>query len=326
MSIKVGVVGVGSMGQNHARLYSELADLVGVADPNEDVGKTLADRLNTNYYKDYKELLKSDVEAVSIATPSELHYSIGKEFMENGKHVLMEKPLCPTVEDSQKLVDLAKDKSVVLVVGHVERYNPVVESAKKAIEHGEYGRIITSAARRVSSFPARIKDVGVILDIGIHDIDVMRYLVGSDVESVYCAAGKHKHEFEDFANILLNFEDGVTGFIEVNWLTPMKVRKLALTCTKNFVEIDYSNQSIEVSSSTLRGFDAFNLYKTHFEFDVRQVRLKKQEPLRRELEDFLGAIRERRRPLVTGEEALISLKIALAAVESQKSKKRIELR
>ena len=325
MSFKVGVVGVGAMGQNHARIYSEIADLVGVADPNEGAGKPLAERLNTNYYKDYKELLKTDVEAVSIATPTELHYDIAKEFVEKGKHILVEKPICLTVEDSQKLVDMTKDAGVVLAVGMVERFNPVVEFAKEAIENGDYGKVITSTARRVSSFPSRIKDVGVIMDLGIHDMDVMRYLIGSDVRSVFCAAGMHKHDFEDFANILLSFENGVTGFIEVNWLTPMKVRKLALTCTKNFVELDYPTQSIEVSSSTIGEFDPFNLYHAHFEFDHRQVRLKKQEPLKRELMDFLGAIKEGREPLVTGEDALTTLRIALAAVESQKSGKRIDL-
>jgi len=321
----VGVVGVGSMGQNHARLYSELANLIGIADPDEKVGKPLATRLSTNYFSDYKELLKSDVDAVSIATPTELHYNITKEFIENGKHVLVEKPLCLTVEDSQKLVDLAKEKGVVLAVGMVERHNPVVEFAKKAIENEEYGKVITSAARRVSSFPSRIKDIGVIMDLGIHDIDVMRYLVGSEVESVYCSGGKHKHDYEDYANIMLNFENGVMGFIEANWLTPMKVRKLALTCTKNFVELDYSNQTLEISSSTLRDYDPFNIFQAHFEFDMRQVRLKKREPLKRELNDFLKAIKERGKPLVTGEEAIKTLRIALAAVESQKIRKRIEL-
>jgi UDP-N-acetylglucosamine 3-dehydrogenase len=325
VTINVGVIGVGSMGQNHARIYSEIANLIGVADPEEEAGKTLAKRLRTIYFHDYRDLLKEDIEAVTIATPTALHFSIAKEFIENGKHVLVEKPLCPTLEDSQKLVDLAKKMGVVLAVGMVERHNPVVEFAKEAIKDEEYGKVITAVARRVSSFPTRIKDVGVILDLGIHDIDVMRYLVGSDVESVFCSGGKHKHDFGDYANILLNFKNGVSGFIEVNWLTPMKVRKLALTCTKNFVELDYPSQSIEISSSTLREYDPFNLFHAHFEFDSRQVRLKKQEPLKRELEDFIKAIKEHKEPLVTGQDAVESLRTALAAVESQKNKKRIEL-
>jgi UDP-N-acetylglucosamine 3-dehydrogenase len=325
VTLNVGVVGVGSMGKNHARIYSEIANLIAVADPDDIAGKALAKRLNTKYVGDYQALLKEDIEAVTVATPTELHYSVVKNFLEHGKHVLVEKPICSTVEESQKLVDLANEKGLVLAVGMVERHNPVVEFAKKAIENDEYGRVITSTARRVSSFPDRIKDVGVILDLGIHDIDVMRYLIGSDVESVFSSGGRHKHDFEDYANILLNFKNGVSGFIEVNWLTPMKVRKLAITCTKNFVELDYPSQSIEISSSSLRDYDPFNLYQTHFEFDQRQVRLKKQEPLKRELQDFLDAITEHRKPLVPGEDALVSLKVALAAVESQKNQKRIEL-
>jgi UDP-N-acetylglucosamine 3-dehydrogenase len=323
--MKVGVIGVGSMGQNHARIYSEIAKLIGVADTNEKDGKALAKRLNTKYFRDHNDLIKAGVEAVTVATPTALHSSISKDFIKAGIHVLVEKPICPTVEESQELVDLAKEMGVVLAVGMVERHNPVVEFARKAIENNEYGKVITTTSRRVSSFPARIKDVGVILDLGIHDIDVMRYLVGSEVDSVFCSGGKYKHDFGDYANILLNFKNGVSGFIEVNWLTPMKVRKLSLTCTKNFVELDYPNQSVEISSSTLKEYDSFNLFKSHFEFDSRQVRLKKQEPLKRELEDFLRAISEKRAPLVTGEDAVLSLRTALAAVESQKNKRRIDL-
>jgi len=325
MKINVGVVGAGSMGQNHARVYSEVANLVGIADIDERAGRAVAKRLNTSYYSDYRELLSKDVEAVSIATPTKSHYAMAKEFMGAGKHVMVEKPMCSGLEESRELIDLARSAGVVLAVGMIERFNPVVEFAKKAIETGEYGDVITTAARRVSSFPARIKDVGVIMDLGIHDIDIMRYLLGSEAKSVFCLGGMQRHEYEDFANILLSFENEVSGFIEVNWLTPMKVRKLALTCTKNFAELDYAAQTIEISSATLTGFDPFNLYQTHFEFDVRQVSLKKQEPLKRELEDFLGAIAEKRRPLVTGEEATRSLEVALAAVESQKSGKRMDL-
>jgi UDP-N-acetylglucosamine 3-dehydrogenase len=325
VTMKVGVVGVGSMGKNHARIYSEIANLVGVVDTNEKDGKALAKRLNTEYYPDHNELIKAGAEAVTIATPTVLHSSISKDFIDAGIHVLVEKPISPTVQESRELVDLAKAKGVVLAVGMVERHNPVVEFAKKAIENGEYGKVITATARRVSSFPDRIKDVGVILDLGIHDMDVMRHLVGSEVVSVFCSGGKYKHEFEDYANILLDFENGVSGFIEVNWLTPMKVRKLNLTCTKNFVELDYPSQSVEISSSTLREYDPFNLYRSHYEFDSRQVRLKKQEPLKRELADFLEPISKKKAPLVTGEDAVMSLRAALAAVESQKTGNRIDI-
>ena len=323
--MKVGVVGVGSMGKNHARIYSEIAELVGVADPREEEGKALAKRLNTDYFKDHRQLIKAGVEAVTVATPTATHFQIAEDLIRAGVHVLVEKPLSGTVEDSERLVAIAREHKVVLAVGMVERHNPVVEFAKKAVDGGEYGRLITAAARRVSSFPTRIKDVGVILDLGIHDIDVMRYIVGSDVRSVFCTGGRHRHDFEDYANILLSFESGVNGYIEVNWLTPMKVRRMALTCTKNFVELDYPSQSIEISSSSLKEWDPFNLYQAHFEMDVRQVRLRKQEPLERELRDFLGAVSEKREPLVTGEEAVESLRIALAAVESQRLNKRMDL-
>jgi len=324
--MRVGVIGVGSMGQNHARVYSEIADLIGVADPDVEVGHAVANRFNIPHFKDHKELLKEELDAVSIATPTKLHFSIAKDVIDAGIHVMVEKPMCTTFEESLKLIEMAREAGVVLAVGHIERHNPVVAFAKTALQRGDYGDVITASARRVSSFPERVRDVGVIMDLGIHEIDVMRYLIGSEVESVYTLGGRQVHErFEDHANILLNFRNGVNGFVEVNWLTPMKVRKLALTCLKNFVELDYTTQSLVISSATLMRYDPFNLYQVPFEYDIRQVSLQKQEPLKRELEDFLDAVRNKREPLVNGEEALETLRIVNAAIESQRVGRKVEL-
>src|SRR2546425_3438238 len=143
------------------------------------------------------------------------------------------------------------------------------------------------------------------MDLGVHEIDILRYLVGAPVESVFALGGRKIHAaFEDHANILLRFQNGVHGFVEVNWLTPMKVRKLALTCLKNFVEVDYTEQSVTVSSSTLGPLDPFNLYQIPLEHHTQQIHVRKEEPLRRELEDFLDAVKKKRPPLVTGGGAL----------------------
>jgi len=317
--MRVGVIGVGSMGQNHVRVLSEVAQLVGVADTNLLVGSNVSNRFSVSFFVNYHDLLKEKLDAVVIAAPTKLHFEMAKTALSKGVHVLVEKPICSTSAQAEKLVKLAEELGLVFAVGHIERHNTVVSFAKKALDTKEYGQLITASARRVSSLPERIKDVGVIMDLAIHEIDVLRYLVGSPVKSVYTLGGRQKHEkFEDHANILMHFENGIDGFVEANWLTPMKVRKLALTCLKNFVELDYTTQSVTVSSSTLMKFDPFNLYQVPFEYDIRQVSLQKKEPLRSELEDFMSAIKQRHKPLVNGMDATETLKVAEAALKSQK--------
>jgi len=324
--LRVGVIGVGSMGQNHARVFSEMADLVGVVDKDRETGKIVAERFNTESFENYEDLLRKGVDAVSIATPTALHYQVSKDAIESGVHVLVEKPMCSTIEEAEKLVGLVESAGLTLAVGHIERHNPVVDFAKKGIRDGRYGDVITISARRVSSLPTRIRDVGVILDLGIHDIDVMRYLLGSEVTSVFASGGRIKHEnFEDHANIMLSFENGTSGLVEVNWLTPMKVRRLSLTGLKNFVEIDYITQSIWISSSSLGRLDSFNLYRIPLEFDTRKITLEKREPLKNELTDFMDAIEKKRDPLISGRDGLGTMKAVMAAIESQKSGKRIDL-
>ncbi len=324
--LNTGVIGVGSMGKNHARVLSEISNLVGIADPDKVAGESVSKKTGAKYFEDYHDLLKEDIQAICIAAPTEMHFHIAQDVIDKGINLLVEKPMCLTLEDSERLVQLAKDAGLTLAVGHIERHNPVVGFTKKALEDGAYGDAIALAARRVSSFPARIKDVGVIMDLGIHDVDVMRYLLGSEVESVFTQGRRRKHEvFEDHANILLDFENGTTGFVEINWLTPMKVRKLSLTCSKNFVELDYVKQSLVISSSSLGEFDPFNLYQVHLEYDIRRVSIQKEEPLKNELKDFLGAVTEKKEPLVSGADGLQTMRVIMAAAESSKTKNRIEL-
>ena len=324
--VKVGVIGVGSMGQNHARVLAELGDLAAVADPDAKAGGSVANRFSVSYFPDYNGLLAERIDAVTICVPTNLHFKVAMDAIAAGKHLLVEKPLCSTVRDAQRLVKAAREAHVVLGAGHIERHNPVVDSAKRHLEAGTWGDLITAGARRVSNFPDRIRDVGVIMDLAIHDIDVLRYLVGQRVSSVFAVGGRQKHEaFEDHATILLSFTNGVNGYVEANWLTPMKVRRLSLTCLRNFVELDYTAQSITISSSTLGPLDPANLYQLPLDFDIRHVNLRKEEPLRRELKDFLRAAKDGGEPLVAGEDAVETLRVVEAAVESQRSGKVVSL-
>lgn len=324
--MRVGVVGVGSMGQNHARVYSEIADLVGVVDADPETVERVAARTESKPFPSVKALVAAGAEAVSVAVPTKMHARVANELIDAGVHVLVEKPLAPTLEEARKIVRRAKDAGVVLAAGHVERHNPVVAFAKEALEAGEWGDLITASSRRVSNFPDRVRDVGVIMDLGVHDVDVLRHVVGSPVESVFASGGRKVHAtFEDHATILLNFRNGVNGFVEVSWLTPMKVRKFALTCLKNFVEADYTEQSVLISSSTLQKYDPSDLYNISFHYDTRQVSVQKEEPLKRELKDFLAAIQGKHEPLVSGEDALETLRVCEAAVRSQREKKLVFL-
>jgi len=320
--MRVGVIGVGSMGQAHVRVFSEIADLVGIADPNHEVGMAVANRFSTSYFPEHRSLLGENLDAVSICAPTHLHFRIASDAVAAGISVLVEKPMCDNVRDARRLTEAARKEGITLAVGHIERHNPVVDHAKQSLEAGEYGALITLSARRVSSFPDRIRDVGVLQDLGIHEFSVLQHLVGAPVKSVFAVGGQEKHAaFEDHATVLLQYGNGVTGVVEVNWLTPMKVRRLALTCSKNFVELDYQAQSVTISSAALLAYDPANLYQAPFEYDVRQVLLKKEEPLRRELLDLLDAIKRGRDPKVTGEEACETLSVVDAAIRSHRSGK-----
>jgi UDP-N-acetylglucosamine 3-dehydrogenase len=322
--VKVGVIGVGSMGQNHARVYSEIAELSAVCDENKAQAEAIAHRFSTAAYSGYRELLKDEsISAVSIATPTATHFEIAKDAFDAGKHVLLEKPICSTQSQAQELIDISRSLGLTFAVGLIERHNPVVQLAKSLIDKKEFGDVITMASRRVSSNPARVQDAGVIMDMGTHDIDIMRYFAGSGVDTVY--AVHSGRERETFANILLSFHNGICAMVEVNWLTPMKVRKASLTCSEKFVEVDYMNQTLQISSSQQIDHSPENLFQVPHEYDVRQVSLRKQEPLRKELQDFIEAIEKKRKPLVTGEDGLDTLRIVQAAMESGKTRKPVSM-
>ena len=325
--LKIGVIGIGSMGKNHARVCSELEqiELVGIADANRETANKVAEKLDTKAFFDYKELLQ-EVDAVIIATPTITHHDIAMDFLNNGKHVLVEKPICESVEKAQILTKKAEETGLVFAVGHIERHNPAVKFVKEAMQNKKFGELITITSKRVSNLPGRIKDVGVIFDFGVHDIDVMRYLAGN-VESVYARAGKFNKNIahEDHANVVLNFENGVCGIVEVNWLTPTKIRKLFLTCSKNFVEADYMNQTVTISSSSFKQIDEMDLYHVPIEYNTNQIALEKREPLRNEIEDFVTAIQQNKQPLATGNDGLLALKIVEAATTSYKKGEEVRI-
>jgi UDP-N-acetylglucosamine 3-dehydrogenase len=324
--MRVGVIGTGSMGQNHVRVLSEIAELVGVCDANAETGTRIAQKFKTTYFAKPEELLASGLDAVSIVTPTSTHYEIARKAIDAGVNLMLEKPATGDPEKLMELSSLAKSKGLILAIGLIERHNPIVSFAKKNLESGNFGSLISAHARRVSGFPLRVRDVGVIMDLGVHDIDVIRYLSNSKVKRVFATAGKFKNkEFEDHADIVMEFENGIAGTVEVNWLTPTKVRGLELTCSDQFVELNFIDQSVDIWTSSLRQFDPENLFDLGLEYQTRRITLKKEEPLKRELTDFLKACADGSEPLVTGPDAAETLRVARAAMESVRLGRAIEL-
>ena len=313
--LRVGVVGVGMMGQHHVRVYSELAregkvELVGIADANFERAKELAKRFGTIPYSDYRDLVRENLDAVSIAVPTSLHKQVAVDFIGEGTSVLVEKPIADTVENAEAIIEAAEETGVTLMVGHIERFNPAVLKLKESIDDGLLGKIVTISAKRVGPMAARIRDVGIIVDLGVHDIDVISYLFGEPVRTVYARAGNviHPARVEDHALITLGFEDG-TGIVETNWLTPHKTRTLNVVGTGGIAYLDYIDQGLK-------------LYNNEW---VKEAKIEKKEPLRNEIEHFIECVETGKRPIVDGKAGLHALKVALLAQESARTGKVLEV-
>ena len=308
--INVGVIGVGAMGYNHARVYYRLeeANLVAVSDVSERTLNKVCEKYDAKGYSDYEDLLKDpEIEVVSVCVPTTHHHDVVMKAIEYGKHVLVEKPIAFSLEEAEEMIGAAKEKGVILGTGHVERFNPAVQKAKELIENDVIGDVVSASAKRVGPFPPRIKDVGVCIDLAIHDLDVMYYLFNEDVEQVYGTMSSilDKTDFEDHAEIMVSFTNA-TGILEVNWLTPYKRREIEITGTDGIISVDYIEQSIEV-------FGKF----------AQDINIKHEEPLKEELKSFLEAVDEGKDPVITGEDGLNALKMVIAASKSSRAHKPI---
>jgi len=316
--INVGVIGVGNMGKHHARVYSELKGcrLAGLSDIDEERGRNIARQHGCKYYKNFQDMLK-DIDAVSIAVPTIYHKDIALACINAGKHVLIEKPIADTVENAKEIIEAARRNKVKIAVGHVERFNPGVQKLKAMMKKGELGTITTVLARRVGVFPPQIKDANVIIDLAVHDIDILNYLLGKTPTRIHAEAGKALiSRREDYADILLKY-DGINAFVQVNWITPIKIRSLAITGTKGYAELNYVTQEFMLYKSKYeRKFETFEDVVRFAEPEIIKVRIKKSEPLMEELKDFISCIKSNKQPLVSGEDGLKALELALEIVKS----------
>jgi UDP-N-acetylglucosamine 3-dehydrogenase len=311
--IKVGVIGVGNMGFHHARIYSQLAEnglveLVGVSDINYERALSVAKVFKTRAFKDYRELVGL-VEAVSIATPTETHKDIALEYINAGKHVLVEKPIASNVREALELVKVAEENHVVLMVGHVERYNPAVTRLREIIRGGLLGEPVTIMAKRVGPFDPRVAMTSIIIDLAIHDIDVINSLLESRVLSIYARSRRvHPSSLEDdYGLITISYENQVDAVVQTNRLTPYKIRSLEVVGTRGVAVLNYIEQKI-------------TMYDGEW---VRDAIIQREEPLKLELLNFIRVVEGVEKPIVTKEQATYALLIAEAALESSKKNKPI---
>jgi UDP-N-acetylglucosamine 3-dehydrogenase len=310
----VAVVGTGFWGRNHARVYKELAEteLLAICDIDPDRAKTVANQFGVKSYTNTAKMLKNtDIKAVSICTWSTSLAREAKKALDAGKHVLVEKPMATNVKQAEKLIETAKQKRLHLTVGFLMRFIPGLQQIRKAVEDETIGEPVCATAKRVSQWPERIGDVGVVKDTAIHDIDVMRYVFNEDPIAVYARIGSMRQgKFEDYAQIMLTFEGGKTAFIESNWLTPYKTRVLVVTGSEAIMKLDYITQELTIENAK----------------ESVQPRYAMQEPLKLELQHFAKCIIDKQKPIVTGIDGLKALQIAEAALKSSSSGKTVKLK
>ena len=310
----VAVIGTGFWGRNHARVFKELeeTELLAVCDINAERAKNVAKQFGVRAYTSMGKLLKrKDVEAVSNCVWS---LNLAKETLKAlkaGKHVLVEKPMATNVKQAEKLLETAEEEELHLSVGFLMRFIPGIQHMKNAIEDKTIGNLVCATAKRVSEWPERIGDVGVVKDTAIHDIDIIRYFFGEEPIAVYAKTGSMKYKkFEDYAQIMLTFEGGKSAFIESNWLTPYKTRTLVVTGSKAIMKLDYITQELTIEDAK----------------KTIQPRYPWQEPLKLELQHFANCILKKEKPLITGTDGLKALQIAEAVLKSSVTGRAVKLR
>lgn len=320
--LRAAVIGVGSIGRNHARVYRESpnAHLVAVVDDHAETSAKIAQQRNVAGYTDLREMF--DIEKpdlVSVAVPTVAHLETARQAIERGIHVLVEKPIAPTVEQAREMIELAQKHNVVLAVGHIERHNPAIAELTRRIEAGELGKIFQLSARRIGPFPARIRDVGVLLDLATHDLDIITSIVDSPVQRVMAeTVSGINTDREDMVNGLVRFKDGILGVIDINWMTPTKVRELSVIGAKGRFLVNYLTQELYFYENDVApsNWDSLSVLRGVGEGNVTGYKVPRVEPLKAEIEDFIEAVQTNGTPKVTGEDGLRALALAQAMVES----------
>ncbi len=306
--LRVGVIGAGIMGTNHGRVLAGLpgVEMVGIVDPLAEHRTRAENHIGCKTFAELDALFGAGVDAVSIAAPTHLHHEIALTCIAKGIHVLVEKPVASTVEEGHEIVAAAKKAGVTLMVGHVERFNPAVAAVKKAIAGED---ILSIGITRVGPFPPRMSNVGVVIDLAVHDIDLIRWFTESDIVDVQPQLASAVAEREDIALLQFRTASGVLAHINTNWLTPFKARTVTVATRGKYVMGDLLTRQVT---------ECFG-FKTDGSYSMRHLPVGQDEPLRAELNAFLDAVRTGGVPAVTGEEGVASLEIAIQCLEAPKT-------
>jgi predicted dehydrogenase len=303
---------------------------VAVSDSSAETAQRVGSAHNVPYFTDYRELLAlTRPEAVTIAVPTALHEEVALAALEAGAHILIEKPIAAEVSEGQRIIARARELQRKLQIGHIVRFNSAVQALKEKLDAGELGRIFQISCRRVGPFPARIRDVGVVIDLAPHDVDIMRFLTGTNPLRVYAEVEQRIHtDHEDLVLGLLRFPDNVTGLLEINWLTPTKIREIVVLGERGMFRLDDLTQDLyfyENAQANGQLWQGLASLKGVSEGSMIRYALKRYEPLKAELQAFLNCIIEDTEPPVSGEDGLEALRLAQALVESGEKQQVIEV-
>lgn len=303
-SLRIGVIGAGVMGTNHGRVLAGLpgVTLVGIVDPLPEHRDRAVELIGCKTFATLDELLLAGVDAVTIAAPTHLHHEVALTCIGRGIHVLVEKPIASTVTEGREIVAAAKKAGVTLMVGHVERFNPAVAAIKQAIRDED---ILSIGITRVGPFPPRMSNVGVVIDLAVHDIDLIRWFTDSEITEVQPQLSSAIAEREDIALLQFRTASGVLAHINTNWLTPFKARTVTVATRGKYVMGDLLTRQV----TECFGFKADGSYS------MRHLPVGHDEPLRAELIAFVNAVSSNGTPAVTGEEGVASLEIAIQCLE-----------
>jgi len=315
--LRAGVIGLGMMGSAHVRVWAEMIDgveLVAVADSDPKVLREMAEARGVHGYGDAASMLDGEaLDLVSVVVPTSLHLPTTLAALAAGAHVLVEKPIAASRGEAEQMIDAARRAGRMLTVGHIERFNPAIRELRRRLADGELGRIFQIRATRLGPFPARIRDVGVVVDLAPHDLDVMRYLLGSDPVRLYAETEQRIHtDHEDLFVGLLKFANGAVGVLDINWLTPTKQRTLTVTGERGMYTADYLTQQLVFYPNPARDGSVREGERVEREIERR-------EPLAIELDEFARAARNGGRPPVDAHEAMVALLLARAMVESART-------
>jgi UDP-N-acetylglucosamine 3-dehydrogenase len=321
--LNIGLIGAGRMGAYHVETWERVAQgrLTALADPDENVARSRIGRRPIEWVADHRWLLeRADVDAVCICTPSEQHARIALEAIDAGKHVFVEKPIATALEDGLRMAAAARVAGLKLMVGHVERFNPAVGKLAELIQEGRIGRVFRVHATRVGPLPARIQDTGVAIDLATHDLDLMQFVLGRDITSIYAQGSRCVHPTqEDMIACLLHFgEDGPLGLLDVNWLTPEKRREMTVIGEGGMLSASYLTQDVWFTESTGAPTAWSELARIRGDAEGAAVRfaLPRVEPLQAELEAFARCVLDDTPEPVSAQDGCRALAAALAVRDS----------